>query len=284
MKNSILYAAVVVLCAVQWSCNLDNDYYYDTADNVYFDYQRDTSKMHIVYSFANTPSDVEYTVLLPVKVSGNRVDRDRVFNVEVDQSKSTAVSGTHFRPLDGSYTVAAGEGGFDLPVVLVNTDPAIEEETVTITIRLKPSEDFATGFPYLNTVDISFSNRLEKPEWWSWWEGEIGTYSRTRHYLFLISTGTTELPPASAEGGAMIALGYSRVFKAFVNDPFAWVELNPEFVIERVADEEGVPTYSFYLAERPEKTYKLQKIQINPAPALPTNVFFDEDGMMIYYM
>lgn len=265
------------------SCSLDNDFYYGSADNVYFDYQKDTSKRHIVYSFANTPSDVEYTVLLPVRVSGTRTDRPRTFNVVVDQAGTTAVPGLHYRPLETSYAIAAGEGLFELPVVLVNTDPAMEDQTLKLTITLTPSDDLGTGFPYLNTVDISFSNRLEEPEWWGWYAGELGTYSRVRHYLFLVSTGATELPPA-ADGGAMVALGYARVFQTFLNDPFKWVEANPGFAIDRVADQDGVPTYNFYLRERPDKTYKLQKIQLASPPSPPTNVFFDEKGVMIFYM
>lgn len=288
MNNTIKHAYLLLLlapCLV--GCNLDNDYRHKAPDGIYFDYMADTSRRHITYSFALSPELVEDTVWLPVTLSGERLPHDRTFTIEITPAGTTAQEGTHYKRLAGDHTLPAGEGAWQLPVILYNTDPAMEEKTLTLAFRLVASADFEVPYSYLSDMRISFSNRLEKPGWWNYW-GELGVYSRTRHYLFIVGSGTTELSNPSKESEkTMQSLAYIRTFKAFIMDPFGWVESHPDYAIVQVADEnyEGnpVPTYHFYLKDKPERTYKLQKIQINALPNAATNVFFDENGLMIFY-
>lgn len=233
------------------ACSEDKiDTYHAPGDNVYFDINTTNS---LVFSFADTTLDItEVTLHLPVKLSGERVPYARSFNVGIIDSLTTARTELHYEALAQSHQLPADSGIFLLPVTLYNKDEILSDSTLTIGLILQSSDELGTGFPPLAYAKVSFSSRLEQPDWWRYWVGELGTYSRTKHFLFLISSGTKALHDPSVDFfSTPKALYHISQYKAFMTNPFSWVEKNPEYALEKQTE----TTYLFYLKSAPNKSY-----------------------------
>lgn len=251
LKNIYLLFAILPVIGMFSACSEDTiDTYHAPEDSVYFDINDDNK---LTFSFTDTILDItEVTLYLPVKLSGERVSYERTFNLEVVDTATTAKSGEHYLAFEKSYTLAADSGTFLLPVTLLNKDELLLESTLTIGLRLQASDRLGVEFPDLTFAKISFSSRLEQPDWWIYWMGELGTYSRSKHFLFLISSGTKDLHNPSVDFfSTPKALYHISEYKTFMNDPFSWIAKNPEYTLEKQADD----NYLFYLKETPDKSY-----------------------------
>jgi hypothetical protein len=277
MKNlNPLYVLLLWISAFT-ACTGNSDYIYESQqDNIYFNFE-DSRNNRILFSFADTSLDVvEITLFLPVKISGNRLPINRNFRIELIDSLTTAKAGLHYAPLADKYTLPADSGTFQLPITLYNTDDILQDSTLVLSVRLVESEDFSIGFPRSISANIVFSSRLEEPDWWKYWVSELGLYSRAKHYFFLISSGTKALHNPAGTDGYMFtpkALYNISEYKAFLNDPFSWVEKNPSFALEEQTD----GTFLFYLKVMPEKTYQLVW-----ESAIGKYYFIDENGEYIF--
>ena len=169
----------------------------------------------------------------------------------------------------------ADSGTISVPVVIYNKDPELEESTVSLAFTLIPTTDFEVNLIDMVYGKISFSNRLEQPEWWIYWMSSLGLYSRTKHQLFLIATGTNDMPNMSEPDAYLRvpeALYHIAQYTAFISDPFSWVEEHPEYALT----EEGNGNYDFYLKATPEKVILLKK-----DTASGSYHFIDENGQSI---
>jgi hypothetical protein len=279
MKTFILYL-FLPLALVAGACDDANDYAYRAdKDNIYFDFA-DSSRSLITFSFAYPPEVDAHTINVPVKISGDRVPRDRKFIVEMIPSLTTALPTTHHEPFAGEHIMAADSGTYRLPVTLYKSDPLLLDSTLVIAFRLVETGDFATSLPLKTTV-ISFSNRLEQPEWWDRWSSDMGAYSRNKHFLFISTSGTIDLNDPNTEGEKTIqSLNYIKNFKAALFDPVSWVQKHPGFAFE-----ETVPgtMFEFYDREKPAK--RVACILVNMGPSGNRYIFFDDDNApTIIYM
>ena len=275
MKKFIPLYIVISLVFALASCSDNSDYVYDSQkDNIYFDINNKDG--NILYSFADTTLNVvEVTLYIPVKISGNRVSKDRNLKIGIVAGQTTAKEGLHYAPLSQSYIIPSDSGKLLLPVILYNKDDILLENTVVLSLQLLDSEDFEVGFPHLNSAKVSFSARLEEPEWWRYWMGELGFYSRTKHFLFLISSGTKNLHNPSVDFfSTPKALYHISEYKAFLTNPFVWVESHPEYALVKQANDD----YLFYLKATPEKTYSLKWEN-----EIGKYFFIDENGESILY-
>lgn len=271
MKNPIIILITAILIA---SCSKDPGMLYEANDSVYLNFE-DTADSKIVYTFAYDPGLAEDTIYLPVKISGKRVPFARNFKIAVVDSATTASSPLHFEAFRESYEIPADSGTLSLPVVIYNKDPQLDVSTVTLAFMLVASDDFQVDFPHLISGKISFSNRLEQPGWWIYWMSSLGLYSRVKHQLFLISSGTIEMPDMSKPDAYLQvpkALFHIDQYKAFLNDPFTWVVQHPEYALTEKANGD----YDFYLKETPEKTTLLKWNQ-----GTNSYYFIDENGQII---
>lgn len=273
MKNN-LFLIFGLIVSLLWACRENDNYLYDSTDNIYFNFE-DTASSRITYSFANTPDVVLDTFFVPVRISGNRVDRVRLFKLAIVTEETTAQVEKHYQALNDFYEIAVDSGTCKVPVVIYNKDPEMDDSTFVITLVLQPTADFLIDLTYIPKVRIAFSNRLEEPAWWKYWMSNLGTYSRVKHQLFLIASGTTELVDMSDPNGYMQipkTLFHLDQYKAFLTDPFAWVGKNEEYALTESENEE----YHFYLKSAPEKVTILKK-----DPALGVYRFIDENGQFI---
>jgi hypothetical protein len=265
---------MVVLTA----CKKVEELRYESADNIYFDLVDPGTQQHIdsiVYSFALFPELDRDTILLPLRISGNRTTGERRFRVRVVDSSTTAQANLHYQPLEEQYLVPAGAGVVKVPVIIFNTDTALMNKMVRIKFRLESTDDLGVGLQHWDTLRLMFSNRLEKPVWWDPWSGELGPYSRVKHELFIRTSGTTELPPNTSDATTTPrVLYYTRRFRSFLNEPLQWVQDNPQegYTIESA----GPGAYNFFSVSNPQKKYLLQ---LNPSDN--KYYFTDENGNRI---
>lgn len=278
MKKILSILIISAAASAFAGCSEDTDYRYRApGDNIYFNFA-DTAKRNYLVSFALYPDMADSVILVPVKISGERVAYDRTFKVQVDASKTSAQADLHYKPLEASYTVPAGQGEVKLPVTIYNTDPAMETTTFSLGIQLVASDDFGVNLPMMISTKISFSNRLEQPSWWQYWSGDLGAYSRTRHALFIIACGPVNLNiPSDPEWGmgSMRTLSYVKMFKSFISDPVSWIGRNQEYAMDLQPD----GTYHFYNKSNPAKMYVYKQVV-----GLSIFGFVDEKGMPIYYL
>lgn len=70
------------------------------------------------YSFASAGDITQATIPLTIKIMGNIVDYDRPFVLKVDESKTTAIRGTHFDYDESSCVMPANAAQTTVPVTL----------------------------------------------------------------------------------------------------------------------------------------------------------------------
>lgn len=275
MKRNICY--VFFICAAMFSCKKDVKQTYNSADNIYLNYPNTDS---LIYSFAYTQGVEEDTLWVPVIISGKRVSHDRKFALGVVDGSTTAVRTLHFEPLKPFYIMPADSGTVNVPVIIKNIDTGLVSKSVVLTIRVSGGEDFGSSLPTdIRSKRIFFSNRLEEPVWWKFW-GQLGAYNRTKHQLFLISSGTTDLvvPNSYPDWYYEIprTLYYISNTHEFVTYPFDWVKAHPEkgYVLVKRNDDTG--DYDFYNTGAPTKKFLLKYFK-----SADKYVFIDENGNQI---
>lgn len=267
MKYAII---ATILIATISACQKAQEVYYHSHDNVYFDFQQAVDRDSVIYTFAYTPSLMQDTVFLPVRISGIRVGQERKFGIMVVDKGTTAAANTHYQPFKTEYAIPADSGTFLLPVILYNTDAALSERSVVLNLKLTPSADLDTTNNKIINARIVFSNKLEQPSWWSFWP--LGSYSQTKHQLWLIATGVRELTTVGTD--APQSLYYIGKLNALLTDPFTWVANNPAKGYELTLRGDG--NYDFYSVENPAK-----KILLRKNTSAGRFFFIDENGAEI---
>lgn len=276
MKRNLF--VLLLFCTAMFGCKKDEPMTYHSPDNIYLDY---TTKDTLNFSFAFNPIQVTDTVWVPVIITGTRVNHDRKFQLSVVPDSTTAIVTTDYEPLKSSYTMPADSGIVHVPVILKNTDTALVNKSVILTVRVTGGTDFGSMMDEsIRTKKIQFSNRLEQPDWWIYWQGELGNYSRTKHQLFLISSGTVDLVNFATVQDYYLQiprdLYYIGNFKAFLSDPFSWVAQNPAKGYVLTKRNDGTGDYDFYNVGAPAKKFHLQYF-----PQANTYVFIDENGKQV---
>ncbi|MDR7131936.1 hypothetical protein J2X69_004302 [Algoriphagus sp. 4150] len=252
------YLTLLILASISlFSCRDEDELLYWAPDNVFFDFddENTNNRDSVFYTFAYNPELGSDTVFLPVTISGRRVSYDRKFYVSVVDSATTAISGTHYEPLEFYYLMPADSGQTYIPFIMYSSDPILADTSVSVSLVLQSGEDFGVGFPDLIAAKVMFSNRLEKPEWWDLWAGQLGTYSRTKHQLYLISVGNQDLISSYADYLFIPrSLFLIDQLRKFINDPFSWAEAHSdEYTMEKVNDQ----LYYFYSISNPQTKYEL---------------------------
>lgn len=281
MKKTIFYSLLLSVLFV--ACKKDVDFAYDSTDNIYLNYLNDDGTqdtLPVTYSFAYSPGLAKDTLWVPVKIAGKRVNHDRKFKIAVVASLTNAQPELHYEPLKAEYIMPADSGTIKIPIVIKNIDPALAEKSVALTIDAVASVDFGELLPVkLRRRMLIFSNRLEEPSWWKYWQGNLGgPYTRVVHQLFLISGGKDLVNPASPNGYLEIprTLYYIENLRNLANDPFTWVSRNPEkgYVLTKRTD--GTQDYDFYNVNSPTI-----KFTVKFYPQVNGYFFVNEQGAQI---
>ncbi|NLR63434.1 DUF4843 domain-containing protein [Chitinophaga varians] len=272
---------IIMIAFLLFSCKRDSIEPYDLVkDNIYLNYPNTDS---LVYSFAFHPELEKDTIWVPVIVSGKTARQDRYFALTAVDSNTTAVSGRHYEQLKSSYIMPADSGTVKVPVILLNTDLALAETSVYLTFQVSGGKDFATDLPVkIRTRRILYSNRLEQPAWWASWAGNLGKYSRVKHQLFLISSGTTDLVIVNSYPDWYMevprTLYYIANTRYLLQYPFQWVSEHPEsgYMLEKRND--GTGDYDFF-----NKNASARRFLLRYYASANKYVFIDENGEQVLF-
>lgn len=266
-----LVAICFITAAFFSSCHKADELKYDSADNVYIDYWG-SDRDSVLYTFAFHPELGRDTLFVPVRIAGIHRDYDRKFSLQVVKDSSTAVENVHYLPLAPTYTILKNTGITYVPVILLNTDPALESKSVSMRIKLFSTEDLGANIPELNKTKIVFSSKLEHQAWWDWWFDPT-TWSVTKNQFFIIVTGLTSLTTEGLDAPKNQYL--ASLVAAFLADPAKWVAKNPTkgYVLEARSD----GNYDFYSKLNPDKKVLYRKSTLNNL-----YYFIDENGDEIH--
>jgi hypothetical protein len=251
------------------SCKKGEYLLYNSPDNIHFNFSVPTVDS-IVYTFAFTPGQLSDTVLIPMQLSGMRVNRDRQYAVAVTDSNTTAIASEHYAPLQQYYTLPADSGTTYLPIIIYNTDSLLRKRSVALSLHLVATNDLGVAIADQDMGKVIISNKLEEPDWWTMWVGNY--FSSTDYQLFIIATGLTTLSTNGLD--APKNLYYVSLLNTLLQDPFSWVAANPKSGY--VLTEQSNGSYSFYNTGNPQSA-----IPVIQDPSTGLWYFLDENGAEI---
>jgi hypothetical protein len=135
---------------------------YDAGARIYIDNDRGVDS--ITYSFATKNSSlIRDTIWLPVRTMGTASNKDRVINLKVVDTLTTAQQGVHYELMP--YIMPAGQYVAKLGVI-VKKAADLETKQVSIGLRLQESADFQPGTGDGLDYQIRINNILTKPGNW----------------------------------------------------------------------------------------------------------------------
>lgn len=200
MRIAFYKLFIVSLPVLLFACRKDKLMTYNAGDNIYFQYkvgvdsaanQQGFIDDTLDYTFAYSPDNVKDTLFpIPVAVTGEPVNSDRVYKVIVDPH-ATAVEGTHYEwP---ALVIHAGRVKDTLYMRFKRTAD-LRKGKVEMTLHLMPNENFATNLPFIlahsiDTIDvlhlhISLSDVLTAgPDWDIYFASYFGTFSEKKMRL-----------------------------------------------------------------------------------------------------
>lgn len=171
--------------------NINNGF--ESEGAVYFQLNRSQwsdQRDSISYSFVGNP-DPQATLDVRVMLMGDAAEHARQVRVAVDATRTTATEGTHYKALEGSYTLPAGAFYTDIPLTLYKTDD-LEERSRTLTLVLEPTAGLGLGVTARTTARIIISNTLTRPnDWDDLMVYLFGPWSRVKHEKCVELTGIT---------------------------------------------------------------------------------------------
>ena len=166
-----IYYIILGLLVGLVACQENDKTDFDSNGAVYFQVNQGSwsdTRDSIVYSFAGKDGDSQ-TLNVQVNLMGGAVNYERHVRVVVNSGKTTAQEGIHYAALEEEYILPAEAFSMNIPVVLYNKDPRLEEEAFQLVLDLEPSDDLELGLTARTTVRVIISNILTRP------------YSRVKH-------------------------------------------------------------------------------------------------------
>ena len=179
---------LITACFLAACSSTDEDFFYQDEPRVRLvgDYVWAAGTDSITFSFVAYPSDVtEMEMSVDAQIMGEVADHNRVVNLSVDDSKTTATASMYTFP--STVTIPAGEAKATFPVVL-KRDASLTSKKVRLYIKVDDSSDFKTGVNEENHITLIWSDVLSKPNNWSDLEPFFGTYSDTKYRFMLTNS------------------------------------------------------------------------------------------------
>lgn len=148
----------------------------------------------VSYTFAFDSDDthsVEFDI--PVEYAGRYSGSDAVFSFTPVADKSTATEGVEYELLPaGSQVIKAGTNSGAAHIRLLRT-AAMKDSTFTLTLAIVANDAFKPGVT--DTVRISITDRMIKPDWWTsnpTYNRYLGDYTSAKLLLWFEFMGVTD--------------------------------------------------------------------------------------------
>lgn len=182
------------------TCRLN--FYYDISALSYF--KEDMAKDNYSFVYGDEAA-VDDTLWYEVETMGFIADHDRPIALEQIQMDggNNAVAGRHYVAFDDPslakfYVIPAGKARTKIPVVLLR-DASLKNESVTLKFALKPNDEFVLGYGPLSQRQVTFTDQLSEPSYWSKDYGNqyysfyisdvFGAYGTVKHQFLISETG-----------------------------------------------------------------------------------------------
>ncbi len=139
----------------------------------------------LYFSFGELPFSVTDTTLsLGVEIIGSPAAYTRTFNIALDEQRTTARLHDHYEaPLqEGTIASGASSGKVELTIHRLSLQ---SDSVFTVVLNMLPGEDFRLGAVEYGSVAVSFTNRLDKPDWWPSLSQWLGEYNPRKYQKFI---------------------------------------------------------------------------------------------------
>lgn len=191
---SIFFTAICATVLLH-SCTIDEIDTFSGGSQVYFERSAGSGTADsLTYSFAVQPAGLMNDIVrIPIVVTGEAVPYDRIVNIEVDRSLTTATEGKEYT--FSQVTIPAGSFSTTLDVA-VNRTPAIAEEERYITFRILPSEGLEIDVnPAWIDYKLKINDILTRPARWVYeCQPYFGVYSRVKYRFIIDTLGLWDFP------------------------------------------------------------------------------------------
>lgn len=145
------------------------------------------SKDSLNYSFLGNNTG-EYIAEIPVHITGQSVNYDRSFSLEVVEGTDTNASADLYEILGG--IIPANDFKGSLKIKVLNSEE-LDTEVASLKIRLTDSEDFDVRNNANREYLLKWTNKIVVPNW-QWFKYFFTRYSSTRAYkIYVEVTGLT---------------------------------------------------------------------------------------------
>lgn len=207
--NKILTLCVLLLILA--SCKKDPESAFAGKDGITFFYKSGLEQDSVSYSFKfNQVPKTRDTVWIKMRLVGKLSKQARQIKI-VAVPGTTATESKHFILPD--FSLPADSFQVKYPLVLLSTSD-LDSKAVRLVMQIAESQDLIVGtrgqadMSTANTVQfkVNFSNRLIKPDYWSYIAYYIGDYSAVRYQFMIDVFGMSDFRP-DTKGGI---IGYAQ--------------------------------------------------------------------------
>ena len=182
--NKISYICLLLTALWLSSCQKEEIRLYEQRAGVYF------STSQSSFSFIDQPDSDTAIVRLPVDITGLPADHDREFTIALPWV-DTVTTAEEDQYKIGNCLVKAGEGKGFAEVELYK-DERLKDSVYTLRREIRTTADFPESRRHRTIMTLSFTNRLIRPDNWSYLG--LGDYSTAWWNFVLEVTGGNKLP------------------------------------------------------------------------------------------
>lgn len=181
MKPSIITIAIVYLLILASGCSKNEMIVYEEKPSVYF--SEISNEDSLVYSFAGKTIASD-TIYLDLKLLGNKLKANKKYKIQVNDAGTTAKESLHYKKIEEFYSFPVDEFATKLPIIVYNTDPALANKSVALSLSIVSTDELNKGYPTNTTAHIIITNQLVKPIYWD----DLliiyyGEYSKVKHEI-----------------------------------------------------------------------------------------------------
>lgn len=176
IRDILVIASAALIAA---SCDYKESFVYNDTERINF------TTDSLYYSFGAQPFSVEHAdMAIEVEIIGVPAEHDRTYRIHTDDTRTTAVAGEHYDPLQEICTLPAKASSATIPVRIHRR--SLDDETVyALCLELVETEDFMLGATEYRSLKICFTNRLDCPDWWNELSHWLGEYNIRKYQKFI---------------------------------------------------------------------------------------------------
>lgn len=179
----------LTICFLSSCKSTDEDFFYQDEPRVRLVGENIWAAGTDSVTFSFVAYGTEFTqkeILVDAQIMGEVQNRDRVVNLTVEQSLTTADANMYEFP--ATVTIPAGETKGTFSVILKRSS-VLQSKTVRLYIKVAESNDFKPGVNEENHIVMIWNDILSRPNNWDKLQVYFGEYSDTKYRFMLANSG-----------------------------------------------------------------------------------------------